>query len=88
MMVLVGLLPPEKVLLFIARGALRAFELVMRAIAGAVDPGAPADPLRGDTSRGASGRVCTVAGTVEPVDYDENGQRVGASTRSPAVKDA
>lgn len=67
--------------LFVARGALIAFELAMRAIAGGLDASVPKHGGRG------SRRVRTAAGTVEPVAFDEYGRRVGATTGSPAVKD-
>ena len=33
------------------------------------------------------GRVRTAAGAVEPVAYDDNGQRVGAKSGAPAIGD-
>jgi len=65
----------------VVKGGLLAFEWVMRAFAGSMDAAAPRHLAHG------SGRVRTASGTVEPLAHDEFGQRVGAVSGSPAIKD-
>lgn len=70
-----------RIVMLVARGGLFAVEWVLRALAGGFEASTP------KYFAGGGGSVRTVAGTVEPVAYDEFGRRVGATSGSPAVED-
>ena len=77
----------EKVALLVLRGALRTFEVAMEIIAAAFERPTRSGSMAEAADLQASGHARTAAGTVEPVDFDEDGQRVGLGTRSPVVGD-
>lgn len=77
----------ERAALLVLRGCLRAFEIALQAVAAAFGDASAREQFGPSTGSAPQGRVRTSAGTVETVDFDEDGHRVGIGSRAPVVGD-